>query len=169
MDIVLDASPLIYLAKLDAFDAIAIAGHTAVVPPSVYAEAARPELAFRHPEIAIIERIRADGQLQVVLLDSRETELAIDLAARYGGLHAGELEVLALGQVRGWTVCFHERQAARLARALGVTTMHLVEILFAGTPDLDLLERRIRQFARLTNLTMNDHDVLLDVIQERRR
>ena len=168
MYLVLDASPLIYLAKLDAFDAVAKAGHTAVVPPSVYAEAARPELAFRHPEIAIVERIRKDGQLLVVPLDEHESELATDLAGRYGGLHAGELDVLALGHARGWTVCFHERQAARLARALGVTTVHLVEVLFAGTPDLDLLERRIRQFARLTNLTMNDTDVLLNLIRERR-
>jgi len=166
--LVLDASPLIYLAKLDAFDAIAIAGHAAVVPPSVYAEAARPELAFRHPEIAIVERIRKEGQLLVVPLEAREMELATDLAGRYGGLHAGELDVLALGQVRGWTVCLHERQAARLARAAGVATVHLVEVLFAGTPDLDLLEVRIRQFARLTNLTMNDLDVLLNLIRERR-
>jgi predicted nucleic acid-binding protein len=169
VDIVLDASPLIYLAKLDAFDALAIAGHTAVVPPSVYAEAARPELAFRHPEIATIERVRSEGQLDLVTLEAREAELAADLAGRYGGLHAGELEVLALGLERGWAVCFHERQAARLARALGVSTIHLVEILFAGTPDLDLLELRIRHFARLTNLTMDDLDVLLDLIRERRR
>lgn len=168
MDLVLDASPLIYLAKLDAFDAVAIAGHVAVVPPSVYAEAARPELAFRHPEIATIERVRKDELLVVVPLDARERELATDLAGRNGGLHAGELDVLALGQVRGWTVCFHERQAARLARALGVATVHLVEVLFEGTPDLDLLERRIRQFARLTNMTMNDLDVLLNLIRERR-
>ena len=168
MHFVLDASPLIYLAKLDAFDAVGIAGHTAIVPPSVYAEAARPELAFRHPEIAIVERIRVDGQLVVIPLDARERELATELAGGYGGLHAGELDVLALAQVRGWTACFHERQAARLARALGVATVHLVEVLFAGTPDLDLLDRSIRHFARLTNLTMNDLDVLLNLIRERR-
>ncbi len=168
MYLVLDASPLIYLAKLDAFDAIAIAGHTAVVPPSVYAEAARPQLAFRHPEIANVERLQADGQLLVVALNAPEQELATVLADRYGGLHAGELDVLALGQVRGWTVCFHERQAARLARSLGLATIHVVEVLFAGTPDPDVLERRIRHFARLTNLTMNDLDVLLTLIRERR-
>ena len=168
MYLVLDASPLIYLAKLDAFDAVAIAGHVAVVPPSVLAEAARPELAFRHPEVAIIERIRTEGQLAVLPLEPSETELATDLAGRYGGLHAGELDVLALGQVRGWITCFHERQATRLARALGVVTVHLVEVLFAGTPDVDLLEQRIRHFARLTNLTMNDLDALLNLIRERR-
>jgi hypothetical protein len=158
--LVLDASPLIYLAKLDAFDAVAIAGHTAVVPPSVYAETARPQLAFRHPEIATMERMEADGQLLVVALDAPEAELATNLAGGYGGLHAGELDVLALGQVRGWPVCFHERQAARLSRSLGLATIHVVEVLFAGTPDADLLERRIRHLARLTNLTMNDLDVL---------
>lgn len=168
MYVVLDASPLIYLAKLDAFDAIAIAGHAAVVPPSVYAEAARPELAFRHPEIALVERARTDGQLLVVPLEAREMELATDLAGRFGGLHAGELDVLAIGQIRGWPVCLHERQAARLARSAGVANVHLVEVLFAGTPDLDLLETRIRHFARLTNLTIYDLDVLLNLIRERR-
>ena len=168
MYLVLDASPLIYLAKLDAFDAVTIAGFAAVVPPSVYAEAARPELAFRHPEIATVERVRADGNLLVVELEAPEKELATDLAGRYGGLHAGELDVLALGQARHWTVCFHERQAARLARSLGLETIHVIEILFAGTPDLDVLERRIRRFARLTNLTMNDLDELMNLIRERR-
>ena len=168
MYLVLDASPLIYLAKLDAFDAIAIARYTAVVPPSVYAEAARPELTFRHPEIATVERLRDDVQLLVVPLDAPERELATDLAGRYGGLYAGELDVLALGHARGWTACFHERQATRLARALGVATVHLVEVLFAGTPDHDLLDQRVRNFARLTNLTMNDLDVLLNLIRERR-
>ena len=66
MYLILDASPLIYLAKLDALDAVAIAGHVAVVPSSVYDETARPELAFRHPEVAIIERIRLGGQLLVI-------------------------------------------------------------------------------------------------------
>lgn len=168
MELVLDAGPLIYLAKLDAFDAVEIAGRTAVVPPSVFAEAARPELAFRHPEIATIVRFREEGRLLVPRLDAHENELAADLAGRYGGMHAGELDVLAVGLARGWAACFHERQAARLARALGIATLHLVEVLFAGTPDGDLLERRIRELARLTNLKMNDLDVLLNMIRERR-
>lgn len=169
MELVLDAGPLIYLAKLDAFDAFSIAGRTAVAPPSVYAEAARPELAFRHPEIAVIEQARGDGRLLVVELDAREAQIAANLAGRSAGLHPGELDVLALGLGRGWPVCLHERQAARLARALGAATVHLVELLFEGSPDPDALERRIRHFARLTNLTMDDLDALLTLIEERRR
>jgi hypothetical protein len=169
VELVLDAGPLIYLAKLDALDAPAIAGWTPVVPPSVYAEAARPELAFRHPEIALIEQAQQDGRLVVVTLDIREAEIAGELAGRSSGLHAGELDALALGRARAWPVCLHERQAARLAGALGVETVHLVEILFGGTEDADVLEDRVRHFARLTNLVMGDLDVLLQLIEGRRR
>jgi hypothetical protein len=169
VELVLDAGPLIYLAKLDALDAPAIAGWTPVVPPSVYAEAARPELAFRHPEVAVIEQAQEDGRLLVVALDNREKELAGELASRSSGLHAGELDALALGSARTWSVCLHERQAARLAGALGVRTVHLVEMLFDGTKDPDVLEDRIRHFARLTNLVMGDLDVLLHLIEGRRR
>lgn len=168
IQLILDAGPLIYLAKLDALDAVAIAGFIAVVPPSVAAEAARPELAFRHPEIAIIERALADGVVAVEGLGEAERRLAAAQVERHGGLHAGELDVLALGQSRGWPVCLHERQAARIAVALGIATVHLVEILFAGTLDLSRLEQRVRAFARLTNMTMTDLDALMDLIRERR-
>lgn len=169
MELVLDAGPLIYLAKLDALDAPAIAGWTPVMPPSVYAEAARPGLAFRHPEVAVIVQAQQDGRLLVVTLDSREQQLAGEFAGRSSGLHAGELDALALGRARAWPVCLHERQAARLAGAFGVRTVHLVEILFGGTTDPDVLEDRIRHFARLTNLVMSDLDVLLHLIEGRPR
>lgn len=169
MKIVLDAGPLIYLAKLDAFDAVPTAGHSAIVPGSVYAEAARPELAFRHPEVALIEQARDDGLLHVESLDAAEKQVVRELGERSAGLHAGELDVLALGRSRGWPVCLHERQAARLARILGIATIHLVELLFAGTPNADQLELRIRHFARLTNMAMEDLDILLNLIRERSR
>ena len=168
MEIVLDAGPLIYLAKLDAIEVVERAGMAAVVPPTVFAEVARPELAFRHPEVAIILGSRDRRQLAVVDLTGPERRLATDLESRTGGLHPGELEVLALGRTRSWPVCVHERQAARLARALGVRTIDLVELLFAGTTDAGLLEVRVRAFARLTNLTMNDLDALLRLVDERR-
>ncbi len=169
MHIVLDAGPLIYLAKLDAFDAVATAGHIAIVPASVYAEAARPELAFRHPEVALIEQARDDGLLHVESLDPAEEQVARELGERSAGLHVGELDVLAVGRSRDWPVCLHERQAARLARILGVTTIHLVELLFADTTNADQLGLRIRHFARLTNLAMDDLDILLNLIRERSR
>lgn len=168
MQIVLDAGPVIFFARLDAFDAFAVAGHMAVIPVAVEREVARPELAFRHPEIAVIERARRQDELAVVELDDHESRLAEEFRGRYGGLHAGELDVLTLGQSRSWPVCLHERQAARIAGAMGLVTIHLVEILFAGTRDPRVLASRIRAFARLTNMTMADLDSLLHLIRDQR-
>ena len=159
--VVLDAGPVIYLAKLDAFDALAVANRVGALPPSVYGEVARADLSFRHPEIPLIERARADGLLEVVDLSPDEARLAAAFGTRTSGLHSGELDVLGLGAGRGWSVCLHERQAARLARGLGIATVHVVELLVAGTPDPVLLEARVRRFARLTNLAISDFDLLL--------
>jgi predicted nucleic acid-binding protein len=166
--LVLDPGPLIYLANLEALDALPAAKRDGVVPPSVYTETARPQLSFRHPEVAVIDRALTDGLFRIQALSEAEQQLAATLGTRSSGLHAGELDVLALGTSRGWDVCLHERQAARLARALGVATFHVVEVLFAGTADPEELEARIRSFARLTNLAMDDLDQLLKLITERR-
>jgi hypothetical protein len=164
MHIVLDAGPLIFLAKLDAFDVLPIASNVGYAPVPVVNEVARPDLRFRHPEIAVVERAMADGVLVVLSPGPGEVEAAREFSTQTAGLHAGELDVLALGRIRGWPVCVHERQASRLAATLGLATIHLVELLFAGTLDARLLERRVRGFARMTNLTMDDLDELLSLI-----
>ncbi len=169
VEVVVDAGPLIYLAKLDAFDVFATAGRRAVVPPSVLAETARPELAFRHPEAAIIGRAATDDVITVVALEGIEREFATGLSGRTAGLHAGELEVLALGYTRGWPVCLHERQASRLARGMGIETVDTIELLFDGTPDRERLRERIRSFAALTNMVSADLDQLLSLIEEGKR
>jgi len=168
MESTLDAGPLIYLAKLDALDVLERSGRQAVVTPAVVAETARPELAFRHPEVALIQEAVQDGRIRLVPLEKVEQEAVAEFGQRISGLHAGELEVLALGRTRGWEVCFQERQALRVARAYGLTTVHVVELLFGGTPDIELLRRRIRRFAVLTDLASADLDTLVELIEERR-
>ena len=164
---VLDAGPLIYLAKLDALGVLPAGHRTAVVTPSVWNEVARPALAFRFPEIASIERARDVGWLEVHPLAPSEEALADDLAARLSGLHRGELECLAVASERGWLACFHERQASRLARTMGIEPVHLVELLFKGIADAGRLESCLRRFARLTNLATADLDELMRLITER--
>jgi predicted nucleic acid-binding protein len=166
--VVIDAGPLIFLAKLDALVVLDQAHRVGLVPASVWEEVARPELAFRHPEVAVVERARDEGWLEVVDLTEHERARAEVLASRLSGLHRGELECLALAQGRVLPVCLHERQASRLARTLGVDTIHVIELLFEGTPDPDLLADRVRHFGRLTNLAMTDLDALLESINERR-
>lgn len=167
MQIVLDAGPLIHLAKLDALDVLERGGLEAMIPPSVRAEAARPELAFRHPEVAVIMRALDEGRVGIAPLTVAEERLTKDLAARATGMHAGELDVLALGLARSWPVCLHERQASRIAGALGIRAVHVVELLFDGTPDRTLLTRRVRAFGALTNMRASDLNTLLELADER--
>ena len=167
VQLVLDAGPLIHLAKLDALDALEKGGWEAMIPPSVRAEAARPELAFRHPEVAVIMRAIDEGRVLEAPLTDGEDRLASDLAGRATALHAGELDVLALGLTRSWPVCLHERQASRIAGALGIRAVHLVELLFDGTPDRSVLAKRIRTFGGLTNMRASDLEVLLELADER--
>jgi predicted nucleic acid-binding protein len=165
--LILDAGPLIHLSKLDALDVLEKGGWEAMIPPSVRAEAARPELAFRHTEVAVIMRALDEGRVSVAPLTEAEDQLAGDLAGRATGLHAGELEVLALGLARAWPVCLHERQASRIAGALGIRAVHVMELLFDGTPDRSVLAKRLRAFGGLTNMRASDLNALLEIADER--
>lgn len=163
--VILDASPLIYLGKLDALDVLT--GDQGVVPPAVEDEVVRPALAFSYPEIVRIEQAFRVGWLTTSEMTPDEARAADELGARVRGLHRGELEVLAMGLERGTRVCLHERQAARIAAALGIGVTHVVELLFTGTADNDLLGRRLRAFGRITNLAMDQLDELLSLARER--
>ena len=165
-ELVIDASPLIYLAKLDALFVLPGSGYAAVVPSSVWDEVARPALSFRFPEIATIEGAAREGWITVASLSRANSDQVEEFAREASGLHRGELECLTLAQDRGSAVCFHERQASRIARTLGIATVHVVELLFDGAPDRRWLDDRVRRFARMTNLTMADLDALLRLIEE---
>jgi predicted nucleic acid-binding protein len=167
VQVVLDAGPLIHLAKIEALELLPTGGWVGVVPSAVWNEVARPELAYRFTEVPAIERARNDGWIEAVEPNADEQAHAERLAGSVAGLHRGELDCLAIASKRSLPVCFHERQALRLARSLGVETIHVVDLLSGGTPDAVLLEWRIRRFASLTNLAMSDLDQLLASIKER--
>jgi hypothetical protein len=61
-----------------------------------------------------------------------------------------------------------ERPARRVARAMGIRLLDVVELLFAGTRDVSLLEDRIRRFARLTQMRLTDLELLLLEVERRR-
>jgi len=160
-----DASPLIYLAKLDALDVFGQAGHVPLITPEVERETARPGLAYRFPDaLAIAEAIR-DGVLVRTELTDAEQRVATRLAAEAGGLDAGESEVLAVAEARELPVLLHERRAIRLARSLGLDTWSPVRLLMAGTPDRELLRDRVLRFARLVQMRFEDVEALMERLE----
>jgi hypothetical protein len=163
---VLDAGPLIHLAKLDALDVLD-ADEPALVPPAVLSEVVRPELAYRYPETALLDGAVRSGLLTPAELETGERELVADLAMRVAGLHAGELEVLAIASSRSIAACLHERAAIRLAAAMDIPVVHVMELLFDGTPDTGMLVRRITDFAKMTRLDIDQTTELLRRAGER--
>lgn len=164
-----DAGPLIFLSKLTALDTLAEAGHRGQVTPAVELETARPALGYRFPDaIAIAEALRR-GVLDRLQPSDEEQREAERLTRAASGLHAGECEVLAVSVGRDLPVLLHERQAIRVGRALRLDVWTPLELLFAGTPDADLLEARIRLLAGLVQMRLEEMERLLMRVERRRR
>jgi len=162
MPILLDASPVIFLGKLDAFDVFSPA-RPGLLAPSVVSEVVRPPLAYQFPEVLVVQRAMDAGLVARVELEEDDERSIHELGGQTSGLHRGELGVLALARRLGHSVCIHERAGLRLAAALGLRTVHVVELLLHSTPDPKLRVARLRRFARLTNLAGDQLQELLDL------
>jgi len=159
-ELVLNAGPLIYLAKLDAFDALRPHARCAITS-GVEQEVVRPASAYRFPEIAWVEGVIRTGSLEVVSMTTDEQARTDRLGHEVPGLGRGERETIAVAATRGWSAALFDRRARRIAEANGVTVVGVPGLLFAGTRQPDLLERRIRAFATLVNMRLDDLERLL--------
>jgi predicted nucleic acid-binding protein len=166
--LVVDASPLIYLAKMKAMDVFADLSMRALIPPAVTGETTRPALIYRHADAAVIEQAVRDGIIEPVQLAAVERARADELTHRIPALHAGEREVLAIALERQIPAMLFERRARNVAKTIGIRLTDVVELLFRGTPDHDQLESRIRTLAQLTDMRLADYDALLARVQRRR-
>gem|GEM_PF-3462295 len=163
--VMVDASPLIYLAKLDALDVFGLAGHVPLITPEVERETARPGLAYRFPDALMIAEALRDGVLVRTELSEQERTVASQLGAEAGGLDAGESEVLAAAGARELPVLLHERRAIRMARSLGLETWSPVRLLIEGTPDRELSRTRVLEFARMVQMRFEDVEALVRRIE----
>ena len=163
-----DASPLIYLAKLEALDVFATVGYEPLVTPAVERETSRAGLAYVYPDAALISQGLRTGVLSRTQLTAAEESVARRLGAEAGGLDPGEAEVLAAAATRSLPVLLFERRALRLARSLGVEAWSPVRLLIDGTPDPAARVDRLTRFARLVQMRFEDLERLVGGIEEGR-
>ncbi len=163
-----DASPLICLAKLDALDVFAQAGHMPLVTPEVERETSRPGLAYRFTDAVTIADAFLDETLIRVTVSTEEHADAVRLVTTAHGIHQGESEVLAVALARRLPVLLYERRALRLARSLGLDTWSPIRLLVAGTPDQPQLRDRIVRFAGLVELRYREVDELFRALEGKR-
>jgi predicted nucleic acid-binding protein len=166
--LIVDASPLIYLAKLDALD-VFTRDEPAAISDGVRDEVLLPQAAYRFPEIVRIDEAVREGCIKVLSLKKREREAVDALSARVPGLGRGELETIAVARARRWSAAIADRRASLVAQAHGVPVIGMVELLFARTTDGDQLARRIRGLAKLVNMRIETLEQLLGKVDERTR
>ncbi|MDQ3689672.1 MAG: hypothetical protein M3406_06475 [Chloroflexota bacterium] len=165
---IVDAGPLIYLAKIDALD-IFRPERPGGLTEGVRRETLVPQATYRFPEIVAIERALAVGQLRLLPMHADEQEAAADLERRIPGLGTGERESIAVAQGRTWSALLFDRRAARIARSMGIQAVTPIEILLARTVGDDLLARRIRRLAGLTDMRIDALEQILERVKERSR
>lgn len=149
-----DASSLIYLARADAFPALAPVVGRLLAPPGVWFEAVEEGERIGAPEVPRIHRAKELGLLERVSLDASERKRADGL--RRQGLGRGECEVLAIG-ARTRTVVIDEGRGSRVARASGlepISTLQLVVLAFRqGNLDARAAHELARELAKVMNVT----------------
>ena len=97
-------------------------------------------------------------------LSSTERETADRLIAEPTGIDIGEAQVLAVGKELRLSVVLAERRGRSVARQLGIETRDVIEVLFAGTADDDLLRNRLRRLAGLIDLRVADYEAIQPVL-----
>jgi predicted nucleic acid-binding protein len=158
--VVLNAGPLIYLAKLDALDVLERYDQCAITS-GVEQEVVRPPSAYRFPEIARVEGLIRVGSLEVVSMTADEQDRTDRLGDEVPGLGRGERETIAVAAARGWSAALFDRRARRIGEANGIVVVGVPGLLFEGSREPDLLERGIRGFATLVNMRLDDLELLL--------
>jgi hypothetical protein len=159
---------LIYLAKLDAIGAFQLGGYRALIPEAVLEETTRPAVVYRHPDAVMIETAIAEAEVHVTTLTTGEAAQAQALSSSVSGLGSGESEVLAVAKARDIPAVVFERRGQAVARGHGIRLVDLIEVLFDGTRENDLLAQRIRRLAEMVDMRLADYEQLRDRIAQRR-
>jgi hypothetical protein len=141
---------------------------SALIPPAVIAETATPALQYIHADALTISEAIARGVVSGTKLSPTEQATADRLMAEPTGIDVGEAQVLAVGKERGLAVVLTERRGRSVARQMGVETRDVVEILFAGTTDDDLLRIRLRRLAGLIDMRVADYEAIQLRVDQRR-
>jgi hypothetical protein len=161
-----DAGPLIYLAKLDALDVFREARVQPFVTTEVERETSRPALAYDHPDSLAIAEALNTGVLHRTELTAEERTDAVRIQEQAPALKTGEAEVLAAGRGRNLPVLLFERRALRFAYAMALDVWLPPRLLFAGTRERARLRDRILEFARLVDLPYAQVEAHLYEVEE---
>lgn len=160
-----DASTIIYIAKADAFEDVALCVPRLLIPPAVWHEAVDEGERIGAFEVPRIRAAGTAGTVQTVELSASKHGLAATIATQHR-LGRGESEVLAVGRRTGACIV-DEGRASRVARALGLAPVSTLFLPVAGVSSGRLSPRDARALlGRLAAVTGARVDVVQRIEQE---
>lgn len=130
--LVLDATPLIYLATVDRLDLLERIPHECVVPQPVYDEVVTAGLEAGHPDARRVERAVEGDVLTVAGVGDPELGERLE---RDSNLSTADVAVIALAAANDGVAVIDERYGRATAEAEGVETRGTVSLLLALVRD----------------------------------
>lgn len=149
--VIVDASPLIALAKMQRLALLAAVYGDVGIAPAVKRETLDEGRRIAAPGVNLIELALEERSISVLRLTVREKSAA-ERIVNSSRLHAGEAESLALARSRKALVMLDDREARMLASAQGVscvgTAGFLLEAFGAGRMNVGELEDAVLELSR---------------------
>jgi len=136
-EVIGDASPLIFFAKLDELALLSSVLGPIAVPPAVITEAIDKGMQRRRRDAARIQQAIDDGIIVSLQLTTQEKFLAKTLHQNTS-LGAGECEVISCASTRKLKALMHDKKARSVAVRYSIQTINVTDVLF-----LALLRRKI--------------------------
>jgi predicted nucleic acid-binding protein len=140
--IVVDASPLIALAKTGRLDLLREVHKHVLLTPAVKTEVVDRGKEIGAPGVEHVERAMQDGWLRTAQLSRREQSFTGRVLAT-SQLHRGEAEAIAVARLRGLLVMLDDKEAR--------THAELLDLEYVGTAGF-LLEAFLRRHLGLAEL-----------------
>ena len=118
---VFDATPLIYLAKIDRLDVVETVDEPRLVPEVVYEEVVTDGIDAGYDDARRVEQAVENGTLEVVSVDVDDSTLATRLT-RHPGLSDADIAVLACADARDAVAVMDEATGRSAAEVEGIET-----------------------------------------------
>jgi len=116
---VFNTSPVIFISKLGYFQKLLVLFDKVIIPPAVYREAMSKE----DETTLLVKKLIEDGKVEIIGPSSTEGLLI------YSGLHAGEIEVIAIAKEKSYIAVLDDLKARKVATIEGVRVIGTVGLL----------------------------------------
>lgn len=148
--VVVDASPVIVLAKMGRLNLLKAVYAEVPMSPGVKSEVIDRGRARNAAEVRLVEGGFREGWIRELSPSSAEKELAGEILGS-SGLGKGEAETIALGRLRNTAVVLDDKEARAVAQAMNVecvgTAGLLLEAFIRGALSYVALEEAVIELA----------------------